>query len=213
MSTPIDNTNDAAAGCAAGKLFAHKRASITDRLTLSEVQKAGPGSGTLLECLFAAYAEDDELSPDEVADLLFGDAAVRPSDAYVAAFLEGAIAALEAFAGSGEDDEDDGPITEVDSDPLAEATAAVLDWCLESGMSFPMTMVLVSRMGGVMAVRYAEPGDAGELIADRAEEPGMTFPVNGLVTDEAGGAAHVRIAQDGTSAQLLVASESPPLQS
>ena len=85
-----------------------------DHRPLREAREADAATGTLLVRLFAAYVDDD-LSHDETAELLFEDATARPSDAYVAGFLEGAIAALEvAFAGPDEDHEDDEPLSGAD---------------------------------------------------------------------------------------------------
>jgi hypothetical protein len=185
---------------------------VSDRQTLCEARDADPTTGTLLERLLAAYAGDYTLSPDETAELLFGDAAARPSDTYVAAFIAAALPILDAAFGSAEDDEDDEALPDADPHPLGSAIAQVLDWCLESGLRFPMTLVLVSRTGDILATRYPV-GEAGELIVDRVQGSMMTLPINVLVTDEAGGAAHMRMAEDGTTGQLLVPPENAPLQS
>jgi hypothetical protein len=211
MPNPTDTTNDAAAGRAAGERFARSRADAMDRLTLREAQDADPGAGTLLDRLFAAYADD--MPPPDVAETLFGDTAARPSDVYVAAFIAAALPILEDAFCKGDEDDEDEALSGADPNPLGSTIARLLDWCLETGMSFPMTLVWVSRTGDLMATRYTGPGAAGELIADRVKGLGMDFPMNGLVTDEAGGAAHVRMDQDGTTAQLLAPSESPPLRS
>jgi hypothetical protein len=215
MTNSTDNTNlftDAAAGRAAGEAFARERANTTDRLTLSEAQKADPAMGTLLVRLFATYA-DDNLSHDETAELLFGDAAARPSDAYVAGFLGGAITALEeAFAGPDEDDEPGGEEDTVWGS-LGEALVAALDGCLKYGMSYPMIIMVVGSNGSVVAARYAGPGEEPVFLAEHMEGAGVDFPIDGLVTDENGGAAHVRVTPEGMTAQLLVPSERPPLQS
>jgi hypothetical protein len=155
MTTTTNNTNDdAAAGRAAGEAFARSRASVSDHQVLREVLEA-EGDGPLLGRLFAAYA-DDGLSHDETAALLFGDASARPSPAYVAGFLEGAIAALEAaFGGPDEDDEDDGPGDEEDTvwGSLGEALVTALDGCVENGMSYPMIIMVVGSNGSVVAAR------------------------------------------------------------
>jgi hypothetical protein len=214
MPNSTDITSpETAAGRAAGEVFARERADMMDRGLLREAREANAATGTLLVRLFAAYADDD-LSHDETAELLFEDATARPSDAYVAGFLEGAIAALEvAFAGPDEDHEDDEPLSGADPDPLGSPIVGALNWCLESGMSFPMTLVLVSRTGDVTVVRSTGPGATGELTVGRVEAPGMTFPINGLVMDEAGGAAHVRMGADGLTASLLEAPERPSVRS
>jgi hypothetical protein len=216
MTTTTNNTNDdAAAGRAAGEVFARSRASVTDHQTLREAQEADPAIGTLLVRLFAAYA-DDGLSHDETAELLFGDASARPSPAYVAGFLEGAIAALEAaFGGPDEDDEDDGPGDEEDTvwGSLGEALVTALDGCVENGMSYPMIIMVVGSNGSVVAARYAGPGEEPVFLAEHMEGAGVDFPIDGLVTDENGGAAHVRVTPEGMTAQLLVPSERPPLRS
>jgi hypothetical protein len=215
MTTTTNNTNDdAAAGRAAGEAFARSRASVSDHQVLREVLEA-EGDGPLLGRLFAAYA-DDGLSHDETAALLFGDASARPSPAYVAGFLEGAIAALEAaFGGPDEDDEDDGPGDEEDTvwGSLGEALVTALDGCVENGMSYPMIIMVVGSNGSVAAARYAAPGETPVFLAEHTEGSGIGFPIDGLVTDENGGAAHVRVTPEGMTAQLLVPSERPPLQS
>lgn len=216
MTTPTDSTStEAAAGRAAGKAFARRRANTSDRQTLREAQEADPAIGTLLVRLFAAYVDDD-LSHDETAELLFGDASARPSDAYVAGFLEGAIAALEAaFGGPDEDDEDDEPSGREDTvwGSLGEALVAALDGCVQNGMSYPMIIMVVGGNGSVVAARYAAPGEEPVFLAEHMEGAGVDFPIDGLVTDEHGGAVHVRVTPEGMTAQLLVPSERPPLQS
>jgi hypothetical protein len=212
MTTPT-NTTDDAAGRAAGEAFARSRASVSDHQVLREVLEA-EGDGPLLGRLFAAYA-DDGLSHDETAALLFGDASARPSPAYVAGFLEGAIAALEAaFGGSDEDDEDE-PGGEDDTvwGLLGEALVTALDGCVENGMSYPMIIMVVGSNGSVVAARYAGPGEEPVFLAEHMEGAGVDFPIDGLVTDENGGAAHVRVTPEGMTAQLLVPSERPPLRS
>jgi hypothetical protein len=212
MTTPT-NTTDDAAGRAAGEAFARSRASVSDHQVLREVLEA-EGDGPLLGRLFAAYA-DDGLSHDETAALLFGDASARPSPAYVAGFLEGAIAALEAaFGGSDEDDEDE-PGGEDDTvwGSLGEALVTALDGCVENGMSYPMIIMVVGSNGSVVAARYAGPGEEPVFLAEHMEGAGVDFPIDGLVTDENGGAAHVRVTPEGMTAQLLVPSERPPLRS
>jgi hypothetical protein len=212
MTTTTNNTNDdAAAGRAAGEAFARSRASVNDHQVLREVLEA-EGDGPLLGRLFAAYA-DDGLSHDETAALLFGDASARPSPAYVAGFLEGAIAALEAAFGG--PDEDDGPGDEEDTvwGSLGEALVTALDGCVENGMSYPMIIMVVGSNGSVVAARYAGPGEEPVFLAEHMEGAGVDFPIDGLVTDENGGAAHVRVTPEGMTAQLLVPSERPPLQS
>jgi hypothetical protein len=216
MPNPMDTTStEAAAGRAAGEAFARSRGNTNDRLTLSEAQEADPATGTLLVRLFAAYADDD-LSHDETAELLFGDATARPSDVYLTAFIEAAEAALDAaFGGPDEDDEDDGPGNEEDTvwGSLGEALVAALDGCLENGMSYPMIIMAVGSNGSVVAARYSAPGETPVFLAEHTEGSGIGFPIDGLVTDENGGAAHVRVTPEGMTAQLLVPSERPPLQS
>jgi hypothetical protein len=108
MPNPSDSTNTLTrAGREAGEAFARERANINDRMVLGEVREADLDEGSLLERLFAAYAAGDDISPGEVAELLFGDAAARPPDAYVAAFIEAALLLLDGSRESDEDDEDD----------------------------------------------------------------------------------------------------------
>jgi hypothetical protein len=216
MPNSTDITSpETAAGRAAGEVFARERADMMDRGLLREAREANAATGTLLVRLFAAYADDD-LSHDETAELLFGDATARPSDAYVAGFLEGAIAALEAaFGGPDEDDKDDEPSGREDTvwGSLGEALVAALDGCVQNGMSYPMIIMVVGGNGSVVAARYAAPGEEPVFLAEHMEGAGVDFPIDGLVTDEHGGAVHVRVTPEGMTAQLLVPSERPPLQS
>jgi hypothetical protein len=105
--TTTTNTTDDDAGRAAGEAFARPRADVTDRLTLCEARDADPTTGSLPERLLAAYAADYALSPDEAAELLFGDPAARPSDLYATAFVAAALPILDSTFGSSADDEED----------------------------------------------------------------------------------------------------------
>jgi hypothetical protein len=96
---------------------------------------------------------------------------------------------------------------------LGAALAAMLDRCLEAGMSYPMTLTIVGRNGSVVAARYPAPGEPPASLAEHLVGPGMGLPINGLVTDENGGAAYVRMTLEAMSTQLLVLPEHPPLRS
>jgi hypothetical protein len=96
---------------------------------------------------------------------------------------------------------------------LGAALAAMLDRCLEAGMSYPMTLMVVGRNGSVAVARYPAPGETPAVLADHMVGPGMGLPINGLVTDENGGAAYVRMTLEALTTQVLMSPERPPLRS
>jgi hypothetical protein len=148
--------------------------------------------------------------PRAVAETLFGDAAARPSDVYLQAFLAAALPILEdVFCEGGEQDDEE----EAMQGSLGEALAVLLDRCVENGMSYPMILMIVGSNGSVVAAHYAGPGEPPAFLAEHMEGSGIGFPIDGLVTDENGGAAHVRVTPEGMTARLLVPSERPPLRS
>ena len=49
---------------------------------------------------------------------------------------------------------------------LGAALAALLDRCLEAGMSYPMTLLIVGRNGSVVAARYPAPGEPPASLAE-----------------------------------------------
>jgi hypothetical protein len=82
---------------------------------------------------------------------------------------------------------------------LANYLADILDRCIQSGMQMPFILCAASPNGSVPCVRFNQPGEAPDQLAEHFEPEGFRTPMSCMIVDQTGEAIRVNITAEGAT--------------